>query len=95
MHVAHLCTLFIVPRWRRDIVVPTDNDDAPGTRPANQQYPITLRKEIRCHITRTGPHPRKQRIDQCRLDGGCTYSTRLRDPEYDVHNLAAQYGGVN
>ena len=76
--------------------MPTDNDDdAPGTRTTNQQYPITLRKEIRCHITRTGPHLRKQRIDQCRLDGGRIYSTRLRDPEYDLHTLAAQHGGVN
>ena len=95
MRIAHLCTPYIAPRWRRGISTPTDDDDAPGTRTANQQHPITLRKEIRCHITRTGPHPRKQRTDQCRVDGGCIYSTRLQDPEYDLHNLAAQHGGVN
>jgi len=39
MRVTHLCTPCTAPRWRRDIAVPTDDDDAPGPRTATHQHP--------------------------------------------------------
>ena len=96
MRVAHLCTPYIAPRWRRANTGPADDDDAPEPFTTNhRQHPIPLRQEFRCHITRTGPHPQKQRTDQRRLDGGYVHSTQLRDSDYVLHNLAAQAVSIN
>ena len=76
MRVAHLCTLYIAPRWRGANAVPTDDDDTPEPYTTNQQYPI--RQEFCCPLTRTGPHPWKQQTSAALIAD----STRLRDPEY-------------